>query len=73
MQVIPAMAGKNEPTKALLRRREVMDWLGLADHEMTNLVKDGILKPKYFREGARAFFIKREIEKNILETNEVPA
>lgn len=67
------MAGKNEPTKALLRRREVMDWLGLADHEMTNLVKDGILKPKYFREGARAFFIKREIEKNILETNEVPA
>jgi predicted DNA-binding transcriptional regulator AlpA len=73
MQVIPAMAGNNEPTKALLRRREVMDWLGLADHEMTNLVKDGILKPKYFREGARAFFVKREIEKNILETEEVPA
>lgn len=66
------MAGKNEPTKALLRRREVMDWLGLADHEMTNLVKDGILKPKYFREGARAFFVKREIEKTILGPEEVP-
>ena len=67
------MAGNNEPTKALLRRREVMDWLGLADHEMTNLIKDGILKPKYFRRNARAFFVKRDIEIHVLEIKEVPA
>lgn len=73
MQVIPAMAGKNEPNKALLRRREVMDWLGLADHEMSALVKDGVIKPKYFRQGARAFFVKREIEKTMLESEGVAA
>jgi len=50
-----------------------MDWLGLADHEMTNLIKNGVIKPKYFREGARAFFVKREIEKTMLEPAEVPA
>tara|TARA_B100000886_G_scaffold303110_1_gene233574 strand:- start:18296 stop:18496 length:201 start_codon:yes stop_codon:yes gene_type:complete len=66
------MAGKNEPNKALLRRREVMNWLGLADHEMTQLVKDGILKPKYFRKNARAFFVKKDIEVNVLE-QEAPA
>lgn len=67
------MAGNNEPTKALLRRREVMDWLGLADHEMTNLIKGGVLKPKYFRRNARAFFVKRDIEIHVLEIKEVPA
>ena len=67
------MAGKNEPTKALLRRREVMDWLGLADHEMTQFIKDGILKPKYFRRNARAFFVKRDIEIHVLEIEEAPA
>jgi|14_taG_2_1085336.scaffolds.fasta_scaffold00057_10 hypothetical protein len=67
------MAGIYEPKTALLRRREVMDWLGLADHEMTNLIKNGVIKPKYFREGARAFFVKREIEKTMLEPAEVPA
>jgi predicted site-specific integrase-resolvase len=66
------MAGKNEPSKALLRRKDVQEWLGLADHEMTRFIKDGLLKPKYFREGARAFFVKREIEETILKL-EVPA
>tara|TARA_A200000159_G_scaffold162672_1_gene187054 strand:+ start:3237 stop:3434 length:198 start_codon:yes stop_codon:yes gene_type:complete len=65
------MAG-DEPRKALLRRGEVMEWLGLADHEMTQWVKEGILIPRYLRKGARAFFVKKDIEK-VLEPEEVQA
>jgi hypothetical protein len=60
------MAGVDEPNKALLRRKELSTWLGLADHEITNLIRDGVLKPRYFRENSRAFFIKREIEETML-------
>ncbi len=59
------MAGDTSK-KALLRRGEVMEWLGLADHEMTAWVKEGVLIPRYLRKGARAFFVRRDIEK-ILE------
>jgi hypothetical protein len=53
---------KEEPKKALLRRGEVMDWLGLADHEMTKLVQEKVLVPRYLRKGSRAFFVKKEVE-----------
>ena len=53
---------KDEPRKALLRRGEVMKWLGLADHEMTKLVQEKGLVPRYLREGSRAFFVKKEVE-----------
>ena len=53
---------KDEPRKALLRRGEVMKWLGLADHEMTKLVQEKVLVPRYLREGSRAFFVKKEVE-----------
>jgi hypothetical protein len=43
-----------------------MEWLGLADHEMTAWVKEGVLIPRYLRKGARAFFVRKDIEK-ILE------
>jgi len=59
------MAGDTSK-KALLRRGEVMEWLGLADHEMTAWVKEGVLIPRYLRKGARAFFVRKDIEK-ILE------
>ncbi len=51
-----------EPKKALLRRGEVKEWLGLDDNEITKWIIDGVLKPRYFRKGARAFFVRREIE-----------
>lgn len=56
------MHGENEPKKALLRRGEVISWLGLADHEMTKLVAEKVLVPRYLREGSRAFFVKKEVE-----------
>lgn len=59
------MAGDTSK-KALLRRGEVMEWLGLADHEMTAWVKEGVIIPRYLRKGARAFFVRKDIEK-ILE------
>ena len=43
-----------------------MEWLGLADHEMTAWVKEGVLIPRYLRKCARAFFVRKDIEK-ILE------
>lgn len=49
-----------------------MEWLGLADHEMTQWVKEGILIPRYLRKGARAFFVKKDIEK-VLESEGVQA
>lgn len=39
-----------------------MKWLGLADHEMTKLVQEKVLVPRYLREGSRAFFVKKEVE-----------
>ena len=57
----------DEPSKALLRRKELGAWLGLADHEITKLIRDKILKPRYFRENSRAFFIKKEIEETLLK------
>ena len=56
------MHKENEPSKALLRRGEVISWLGLAEHEMTNLIAQGVLVPRYLRKGARAFFVKKEVE-----------
>ena len=54
------MAG-TEPNKALLRRGEVIEWLGLGEHEMTKLIQEKVLVPKYLRKGARAFFVKKEV------------
>lgn len=51
------------PKKALLRRGEVISWLGLGEHEMTKLIQEKVLVPKYLRKGARAFFVKSEVEK----------
>lgn len=56
------MDGENVPKKALLRRGEVIAWLGLADHEMTKLVSEKVLVPRYLRKGSRAFFVKKEVE-----------
>lgn len=56
------MAG-TEPKKALLRRGEVISWLGLGEHEMTKLIQEKVLVPRYLRTGARAFFVKKEVEK----------
>ena len=65
------MAG-TEPSKALLRRGEVIEWLGLGEHEMTQHIKEKVLVPKYLRKGARAFFVKKEVAK-ILIPEELPA
>ena len=54
--------GQNEPRGALLRRGMVMDWLGLSDQEMTNLVKSQAIRPRVLREGSRAFYVKSEIK-----------
>jgi len=51
------------PKKALLRRGQVKDWLGLDDNEITQWIQSGALKPKYFRPKSRAFFVRAEIEK----------
>lgn len=53
------------PTTALLRRGQVKDWLGLDDNEITKWIIDGIIKPRYFRKGARAYFVRKEIEEII--------
>jgi hypothetical protein len=45
-----------------LRRGQVKEWLGLDDNEVTKWIEEGILKPKYFRTGSRAFFIRKDIE-----------
>lgn len=51
------------PKKALLRRGQVKDWLGLDDNEITQWIQSGALRPKYFRPNSRAFFVRAEIEK----------
>jgi hypothetical protein len=61
------MFGGNSPKKALLRRGEVLSWLGLTKEELANLISEGIVKPRYFREKARAFFVKDELEKTFLK------
>lgn len=53
----------DEPRGALLRRGEVMDWLGISDQEMTELCRNGVIQPRHFREGARAYYVKSEIKK----------
>jgi len=49
--------------KALLRRGEVKKGLGISEQEMSNMVKEGIIKPYYYREGSRAFYLRTQIEK----------
>ena len=49
--------------KALLRRGEVIKVLGLSRSEMKNMVDSKIIVPHYFRKGARAFFLRSQIEK----------
>lgn len=49
--------------KALLRRGEVIKVLGLSRSEMKNMVDAKIITPHYFRKGARAFFLRSQIEK----------
>jgi hypothetical protein len=56
----------SESNKALLRRGEVTKWLGVADHELTKLIQDGVIKPRYFRKNSRAFFVRKEIEDEML-------
>ena len=56
------MDGENEPKKALLRRGEVSAWLGITDEEITKLIKEEVLVPRYLRKGARAFFVRKEVE-----------
>jgi hypothetical protein len=53
---------EDTPKIALLRRGQVKEWLGLDDNEVTKWIEEGILKPKYFRTGSRAFFIRKDIE-----------
>lgn len=38
-----------------------MEWLGISDQEMTRLVREKTLVPRYFRKGARAHFVKAEV------------
>jgi|GEM_PF-5672014 len=49
--------------KALLRRGEVIKALGLSRSEMKNMVDAKLITPHYFRKGARAFFLRSQIEK----------
>lgn len=65
------MAGVVEPKKALLRRGELSDWLGLAEHEITKLIEEGVLTPRHFRPNSRAFFVRKEVEDALLKTKEI--
>jgi len=55
-----------EPKTALLRRGQVINWLGLTEQELTKLIREKVVQPRYFREGSRAFFVKDEVEKAVL-------
>ena len=50
-------------TKALLRRGEVKKSLGISEQEMSNMVKEGLIQPYYYREGSRAFYLRTQLEK----------
>lgn len=49
--------------KALLRRGEVKKALGISEQEMSHMVKEGLIKAHYYREGARAYYLKSQIER----------
>lgn len=51
----------NAPDRMLWRRRDVMEFLGVSDQVMTQLVSAGTLNPVYLREGGRAFYCRNEV------------
>jgi predicted site-specific integrase-resolvase len=64
-----------EVKKALLRRGEVKKALGISEQEMSHMVKEGLIKAHYYRQGARAYYLKSQIEKLLTqwEAQEVAA
>tara|TARA_X000000950_G_scaffold187640_1_gene226945 strand:+ start:562 stop:768 length:207 start_codon:yes stop_codon:yes gene_type:complete len=64
-----------EVKKALLRRGEVKRALGISEQEMSHMVKEGLIKAHYYRQGARAYYLKSQIEKLLTqwEAQEVAA
>ena len=53
---------KLEVRKALLRRGEVKEALGISEQEMSHMVKEGLIKAHYYRKNARAYYLKSQIE-----------
>ena len=58
------MGGKiQHPEKALLRRGEVLRWLGVSRNEFGKLVDAGVIKPRKLRPNGRAFYLRDELIK----------
>ena len=48
--------------KALLRRGEVKEALGISEQEMKHMIQKGLIKAHYYRQGARAYYLRSQIE-----------
>ncbi len=49
--------------KALLRRGEVVRYLGVSDETLNEMIKEKVISPKYYKPGTRALFLRSQIEK----------
>jgi len=53
--------------KALLRRGEVVEALGISQETFHEMIKEGLITPHYYKPNSRALFLRDQIEK-LLET-----
>lgn len=58
----------NEPDKLLLRRKDVMTWMGISKWEFYQLIEAKILRPIRLRKHARQYFLKEEVKRIFLTT-----
>lgn len=55
-----------EPRALLLRRGDVLKWLGLPESEFKKLVRAGVVRGRALRPGGRLYFSKDHIREALL-------
>jgi hypothetical protein len=54
------------PSKCLLRRREVLRWLGITEDELRMLTELKVITKIHLRDGSKSYYLTQEIEEKIL-------
>jgi hypothetical protein len=56
-----------EPKKLLLRRGDILRWIGITDTQFDKVVKAGLLPWKRLRKGGARFYLKEEVRRVFLK------
>jgi len=68
---LPFKGGKmeGEPQGLLLRRRHVLDWLGISEKTFEKWTRCEIVHPVYIG-GGKPFYLKKDVEKLVEEASD---